>query len=432
MRDQNSSGSAADIQVPLYPFFGHQTVMPAHPDTSHPEQSWNSQESAFLQYIPSAAIPSSSMQQSVFTAPQNCAIGTSFPSASNEHPQSSLNCHVASSAAHDTSTSTSDPNAQVPAHENESLPSHSGDNVYATVRYPDALLDRVIEASENAGGPDFPWDVYFIDKNTTPSTIVTVDHNEKLHIPGVNRNKHLIYSFGYPESDSDMDLVLHEMEGMSTENFDVIYRSLDGQLKKIRETAKKTVTEFEDLLALQHPFRFLSVSEVKNIIRIMVENFCKARDIVFLKYRSYSKNMKWIENLSGRPRIGYLTPKQNNTLRGWFFDHFDHPYISAQERRELAQKTNLRGDQINNWLVNARSRVWRPTCEILCPSGVRAEMNRDNPFSNLKASLEAFEEGWQENPSSEVDTTPPGPSADHQGATQSESVQGGNNTSGDN
>ncbi|KAI7367651.1 hypothetical protein KC354_g3273 [Hortaea werneckii] len=43
-------------------------------------------------------------------------------------------------------------------------------------------------------------------------------------------------------------------------------------------------------------------------------------------------------------------------LRDWLDSHADHPYPSEQEKAELEQRTELKPNQIANWLANARRR----------------------------------------------------------------------------
>ena len=47
-------------------------------------------------------------------------------------------------------------------------------------------------------------------------------------------------------------------------------------------------------------------------------------------------------------------------LRSWLQEHVDHPYPSEDEKRALAEHTNLNMNQISNWFINARRRILAP------------------------------------------------------------------------
>ncbi|KAL8098484.1 BEL1-like homeodomain protein 11 [Apium graveolens] len=50
-------------------------------------------------------------------------------------------------------------------------------------------------------------------------------------------------------------------------------------------------------------------------------------------------------------------------LRSWLFEHFLHPYPNDSEKLVLASHTGLSKNQISNWFINARVRLWKPMIE---------------------------------------------------------------------
>ncbi|CAL9093344.1 unnamed protein product [Musa textilis] len=50
-------------------------------------------------------------------------------------------------------------------------------------------------------------------------------------------------------------------------------------------------------------------------------------------------------------------------LRTWLFENFLHPYPDDTEKLMLASKTGLTRNQISNWFINARVRIWKPMIE---------------------------------------------------------------------
>ncbi|KAI0511301.1 hypothetical protein KFK09_011926 [Dendrobium nobile] len=65
-------------------------------------------------------------------------------------------------------------------------------------------------------------------------------------------------------------------------------------------------------------------------------------------------------------------------LRAWLFNHFLHPYPSDNEKLLLASQTGLKRNQISNWFINARVRLWKPMIEEM----YREEFTEDQQDSN--------------------------------------------------
>ncbi|XP_074580241.1 BEL1-like homeodomain protein 2 [Curcuma longa] len=65
---------------------------------------------------------------------------------------------------------------------------------------------------------------------------------------------------------------------------------------------------------------------------------------------------------SWRPQRG-LPERSVSILRGWLFEHFLHPYPSDADKHLLARQTGLSRNQVANWFINARVRLWKPMVE---------------------------------------------------------------------
>ncbi|KAI4386061.1 hypothetical protein MLD38_004029 [Melastoma candidum] len=50
-------------------------------------------------------------------------------------------------------------------------------------------------------------------------------------------------------------------------------------------------------------------------------------------------------------------------LRAWLFEHFLHPYPTDADKHILARQTGLSRNQVSNWFINARVRIWKPMVE---------------------------------------------------------------------
>ncbi|CAA0838403.1 Homeobox protein ATH1 [Striga hermonthica] len=80
-----------------------------------------------------------------------------------------------------------------------------------------------------------------------------------------------------------------------------------------------------------------------------------------------------------RPQRG-LPEKSVSVLRAWMFQNFLHPYPKDAEKHLLALKSGLTRNQVSNWFINARVRLWKPMIEEMY-----AEMNRRKARRNEEA-----------------------------------------------
>ncbi|KAF3795887.1 BEL1-like homeodomain protein 8 [Nymphaea thermarum] len=63
-----------------------------------------------------------------------------------------------------------------------------------------------------------------------------------------------------------------------------------------------------------------------------------------------------------RPQRG-LPERSVAILRAWLFEHFLHPYPTDTDKHMLASQTGLSRNQVSNWFINARVRIWKPMVE---------------------------------------------------------------------
>ncbi|KAG8195211.1 hypothetical protein JTE90_027954 [Oedothorax gibbosus] len=67
------------------------------------------------------------------------------------------------------------------------------------------------------------------------------------------------------------------------------------------------------------------------------------------------------EDRKKRQKKRGIFPKvATNIMRAWLFQHLTHPYPSEDQKKQLAQDTNLTILQVNNWFINARRRIVQP------------------------------------------------------------------------
>ncbi|XP_071958767.1 homeobox protein PKNOX2-like [Antedon mediterranea] len=73
---------------------------------------------------------------------------------------------------------------------------------------------------------------------------------------------------------------------------------------------------------------------------------------------------------------GVLPKHATNVMRSWLFQHIVHPYPTEDEKRQIAQQTNLTLLQVNNWFINARRRILQPMLDASNPEAAKVKKNK--------------------------------------------------------
>ncbi|KAL1210138.1 BEL1-like homeodomain protein 3 [Cardamine amara subsp. amara] len=90
-----------------------------------------------------------------------------------------------------------------------------------------------------------------------------------------------------------------------------------------------------------------------------------------------------------RPQRG-LPENSVSILRAWLFEHFLHPYPKESEKIMLAKQTGLSKNQVANWFINARVRLWKPMIEEMYKeefgdsSELLSNSNQDNNNNKMQ------------------------------------------------
>ncbi|KAF5791827.1 putative transcription factor Homeodomain-TALE-BEL family [Helianthus annuus] len=87
--------------------------------------------------------------------------------------------------------------------------------------------------------------------------------------------------------------------------------------------------------------------------------------------------MGMMEPEAWRPQRG-LPERSVNILRAWLFEHFLHPYPSDADKHLLARQTGLSRNQVSNWFINARVRLWKPMVEEMYQQESKEEAETHN------------------------------------------------------
>ncbi|KVH92557.1 hypothetical protein Ccrd_005381 [Cynara cardunculus var. scolymus] len=90
--------------------------------------------------------------------------------------------------------------------------------------------------------------------------------------------------------------------------------------------------------------------------------------------------MGMMEPEAWRPQRG-LPERSVNILRAWLFEHFLHPYPSDADKHLLARQTGLSRNQVSNWFINARVRLWKPMVEEMYQQESKEEADQHHNHS---------------------------------------------------
>ncbi|XP_066325309.1 BEL1-like homeodomain protein 2 isoform X1 [Miscanthus floridulus] len=82
----------------------------------------------------------------------------------------------------------------------------------------------------------------------------------------------------------------------------------------------------------------------------------------FIQKHWSAQQLRRAEQQCWRPQRG-LPEKSVAVLKAWMFENFLHPYPKDHEKDVLAARSGLTRNQVSNWFINARVRLWKPMIE---------------------------------------------------------------------
>ncbi|XP_072961539.1 BEL1-like homeodomain protein 9 [Typha angustifolia] len=196
---------------------------------------------------------------------------------------------------------------------------------------------------------------------------------------------------GFFDADSSVDPFLVEpgMEGRSWRKTKLVSMldEVSKRYKQYYQQVEAVLTSFESVAGLSTAAPFASVA-----LKAMSKHFRCLRNMISNQLRQTSKTLgkedlcreeiqsfglvngnvclqrsghnsgTFLQPHIWRPQRG-LPERAVAVLRAWLFEHFLHPYPTDTDKQMLARQTGLTRNQVSNWFINARVRLWKPMVE---------------------------------------------------------------------
>ncbi|KAL1209523.1 BEL1-like homeodomain protein 8 [Cardamine amara subsp. amara] len=174
-----------------------------------------------------------------------------------------------------------------------------------------------------------------------------------------------------------------------------LLEEVSKRYKLCNHQLQKVVSSFDSVAGLSSATPYISLA-LKQISRSF--NALRTAISEHLKHISSQQYSSGSDNNGIQKQQRYLIePQQHNiwrpqrglpegavtVLRTWLFDHFLHPYPTDSDKQMLATQTGLSRNQVSNWFINARVRIWKPMVEEIHMLETKSIKNADmEPPSN--------------------------------------------------
>ncbi|XP_057975787.1 BEL1-like homeodomain protein 11 isoform X2 [Malania oleifera] len=181
----------------------------------------------------------------------------------------------------------------------------------------------------------------------------------------------------------------HELQIKIT-NLIALLEEVDSRYEEYYHQMEEVVLSFEAIAGLGAAKSYTALA-----LQAMSRHFCHLRDAITsqinLARRKVSKDLPKVsmglsqlslfdqetrQNHGSLQQIGMIQNQRQawrpirglpetsvEILRTWLFEHFLHPYPNDSEKLMLASQTGLTKNQVSNWFINARVRLWKPMIE---------------------------------------------------------------------
>ncbi|XP_021892425.1 BEL1-like homeodomain protein 1 isoform X2 [Carica papaya] len=106
-----------------------------------------------------------------------------------------------------------------------------------------------------------------------------------------------------------------------------------------------------------------------------------------LRQQRALQQLGMIQHNAWRPQRG-LPERSVSVLRAWLFEHFLHPYPKDSDKHMLAKQTGLTRNQVSNWFINARVRLWKPMVEEMYLEEIKEQEQNGSDDKTSKSEHE--------------------------------------------
>lgn len=186
-----------------------------------------------------------------------------------------------------------------------------------------------------------------------------------------------------------------------------LLEEVEGRYEKYYHQMEEVVSSFEEIAGLGAAKSYTALA-----LQAMSKHFCNLRDAIVSQInetrRKFSQDLP--KTTSGLSQLSFfdketkhnrmslqqlgMTQSQRQAwrpirglpetsvaiLRSWLFEHFLHPYPNESEKLMLASQTGLTKNQVANWFINARVRLWKPMIEEMYKVEFAESSEDSNPL----------------------------------------------------
>ncbi|EEF52634.1 bel1 homeotic protein, putative [Ricinus communis] len=187
-----------------------------------------------------------------------------------------------------------------------------------------------------------------------------------------------------------------------------LLEEIEGRYEKYYHQLEEVVSSFEEIAGLGAAKSYTALA-----LQAMSRHFCNLRDAIVSQINATRKKIsqdlpkistglsrlslfdrETAHNRVSLQQLGMIQSQRQawrpirglpetsvTILRSWLFEHFLHPYPNDSEKLMLASQTGLTKNQVSNWFINARVRLWKPMIEEMYKEEFAADSSEDsNPL----------------------------------------------------
>lgn len=240
-----------------------------------------------------------------------------------------------------------------------------------------------------------------LEEGGTASSVSLLDHSLKsLHILELQKRKANLLSIleeldrRYKRYCEKMTAVASSFEAVAGEGAATVYlalasKAMSRHFRSLRDGIVGQMQATRKAMAERDPVAARGISRGDTPRLKMIDQYCLRQQKAFQQGGSLMDQQPW------RPQRG-LPERSVSILRAWLFEHFLHPYPSDVDKHILAKQTGLSRNQVTNWFINARVRLWKPMIEEIYLEEMKegeiitarpAQQDNWNPNSSFSTDL---------------------------------------------